>query len=83
MSTPFAGDPQRELPVGMYSAVFPIGMLNTPQKHAPSNYASQMPNMLLYRVRKCFDEENPATIPPELIFNTSAQVSPHDITPHF
>lgn len=83
MSTPFAGDPQRELPVGMYSAVFPIGMLNPPQKHAPSNYASQLPNMLLYRVRKCFAEENPATIPPELIFNTSAQISPHDITPHF
>lgn len=83
MSPPYTGDPARDQTDGIYRALFPIGMINTPQKHAVSNYASQLPEAIFYRVRQCFDEETPETIPPELIFNTLSQIVYHDIQPHF
>ena len=82
MSPPYTGDPAKDQTDGIYRALFPIG-INTPQKHAVSNYASQLPEAIYYRVRQCFNEETPETIPPELIFNTLSQIAYHDIQPHF
>ena len=83
MSTSFKGDPQNELPPGVYSALFPIGMVNTPPSYTAANYASQLPEMLYYRVRRCFEEETPDTISSELIFNEKFQTEWHTIQPHF